>query len=160
MHGTNMKTTKKLLWNYSLYRFFQFLTCCFSKDLTVRSLPFSVTSTVKLRISVRNRDRSIDGSENRRRIEQAHKHYTLCHTHTILIILHTTVYGFTYKRYIIGEDWTTNVVLITRYTPCDQRGMWFSFCISHRRWLAAKRVNRNWRMIEVSIILFWNSYID
>jgi len=86
-------STKKPFWNSSLYRFFQFLTSCSSKDLTVYSFPFSVTSTAKLRISVRGRDRSIDGSENRRTIEQAHKHYTLRHTQTVLIMLHTTVYS-------------------------------------------------------------------
>jgi hypothetical protein len=92
------KSTKKPLWNSSLYSFFQFLTSCFSKDLTVYSFPFSVTSTMKLRISARCRDRSIDGSENRRTIEQVYKHHTLRHTHTILIMLHTTVYRFTYKH--------------------------------------------------------------
>jgi hypothetical protein len=70
------------------------------------------TELVKFLISVRGRDRSNDGSENRI-IEQARKHYTLPHTHTILIMLHTTIYVFTYKHYVIGKDWTTNVVLIT-----------------------------------------------
>jgi hypothetical protein len=92
------KSTKKSLWNSLLYSFFQLLTSSLSKDLTVYSFPFSVTSTVKLRISVRGRDRSIEGSENRRTIEQAYKHYTLRHTHIILIMLHTTVYRFAYKH--------------------------------------------------------------
>ena len=66
---------------------------------------------------------------------------------------YATVYRFTNKHYIIGEDWTKNAVLITHYTPCEQQDMWFSFCTSHRQWLATKRVSRNWRIIEDSFIL-------
>lgn len=44
------------------------LTFCFSSDVTVCSFPFRVACTVKHRVSGRDRNRGIDGSENSKTI--------------------------------------------------------------------------------------------
>jgi hypothetical protein len=47
------------------------------------------------------------------------------------VILHTTVYVFTYEHDRISQDSKTIATLTTHYTPYDKERMYFSSCTSH-----------------------------